>query len=75
MLAFPSMIIEAAREARMKVPDIGGAEDEFDAEEFPHFAVFCNVQLCRPMQWGEHWENVKIIAKIPNDKIKNTTLE
>ena len=37
MLAFPSMLISAAIEADMSVPD---DPDNFAAEDYPHFHVF-----------------------------------
>lgn len=75
MLAFPSMILNAAEQAGMKTPELDN-EDEFDRNEFPHFAVFCAVQLCRPMiSLGEHWDNAKVIADIPDEEIRSVTLE
>jgi len=71
MMAFPSMLVGAAAKAGMKVPPDA---DDFDAAEFPHFAVFCNVQLCRPVRMGEHWDNAKVIAAIPDEKIMQVTL-
>ncbi len=72
MMVFPGMIAEAAEKANMKVPpDPNG---EWDEKEYPHFNVFCNVQLCRRIRWGEHWENAKIVAAIPDDKIDTVTL-
>jgi hypothetical protein len=71
MLVFPEMIAQAAQDAGMKVPE---NTEEFDPNEYPHFQVFCNVQLGRPIQWGEHWENAKVIAAIPENKIRKTTL-
>ena len=71
MMAFPGMLVPAAEQAGMKVPE---DPDEFDAEEFPHFQVFCNAQLCRPMTPGEHWENAKVIAEIPDAEIRMLTL-
>lgn len=71
MMAFPSMLVDAAKKAKMSVPK---DPDSFDANKYPHFHVFCQVQLCRPIKWGEHWENAEIIAKISNDKIKKITL-
>lgn len=71
MIVFPDMIAEAAKKAGMKVPpDV----DNFDAEEYPHFQVYCNVQLGVPITWGNHWTNAEIIAKIPENKIKATSL-
>jgi hypothetical protein len=73
MLAFPRMLTNAAIEAGMKTPE---NPDDFDHHEFPHFAVFCSAQLCRTMSSpNEHWDNAKVIVKIPDDKIKEITLE
>jgi len=71
MMAFPSMLAKPARDAGMKTPVFEGEDDDFDSDKFPHFAVFCNIQLGRPMQWGEQFENAKIIAAIPNEKIRS----
>lgn len=74
MLAFPSMLLSAAEQAGMKTPELGD-NDEFDMNEFPHFAVFCNAQLGRRMSdMGEHWGNAKIIADIPEHEIRTITL-
>ena len=56
------MQLFAAEQARMKHPDLE-LDEKWDAAEFPHFTVFCNVQLGRPITWGEHWENAKIIEQ------------
>lgn len=73
MLAFAGMIAKAAEDAGIKVPN--EPDGDFDKDEFPHFAVFCNVQLCRAMtDPAEHWGNAHIIAKIPNDQIRNVTI-
>ena len=71
MMAFPVMLVEAAEKAGIKVPP---NPDKFDSTEFPHFAVYCNVQLCRRIRWGEHWGNAEVIAAVPNDKIMTVTL-
>lgn len=72
MLAFPGMLVEAAKKVGMKVPE---DPDNFDKNKFPHFVVFCNAQLCRPVCYhGEHWDNAKIIAAIPDDKIMEVSL-
>ncbi len=71
MIIFPSMLIPAAEKAGIKVPP---NPDKFDSKEFPHFAVFCNAQLCRATAYhGEHWENAKLIADISEDDIKTIT--
>lgn len=71
MLAYPSMLVPAAKAANMKVPH---NPDRYKAENYPHFDVFCKLQLCRRMQPTEHWENAKVIAAVPDDKIRTMTL-
>lgn len=72
MLAFPAMLVEAAKQAGMKVPK---DPDKFDPEKFPHFQVFCGAQLGRPLAfWGEHWENAKVVAEVPEKKIRSITI-
>ncbi len=72
MLVFPGLIENAAREAGIAVPpDV----DDFDPDEFPHFHFFCVVQLGRSMNsHNEHWENAKVVAKIPEEKIRTINL-
>lgn len=61
------MLIHAAQEAGMSVPEDA---DNFSAEHFPHFNVFCNMQLGAAMPYpGCHFDNAKIIKDIPDDKI------
>lgn len=74
MLILPSMLLEAAEKAGIKVPP-GNVDKDFDADEYPHFAVFCNAQLCRRMQPGEHWENAVVIAAIPDAEIKTISMK
>lgn len=73
MIAFPEMLIVAATEAGIKVP-----EDvrEYDPRQFPHFKVLANIQLGRKMtSWDNHWINAKIISDIPQEQIMQVTLE
>lgn len=73
MLAFPSMLIDPARQAGIKVPE---NVEEYDRLEFPHFWVFCQTQLGRHMSSpNQHWENAKVIASISDDEIKLVTKE
>lgn len=73
MLAFPSMLTSAAEQAGMKFPS---DPDDFSPEEFPHFQVFCSVQLGRRMNdLSEHWDNAKVIAAIPDEEIKKVSLD
>ena len=76
MMAFPSMLFDAADQANMAHPSENWDENWTDElkEEYPHFFCYCMLQLCRPITWGEHWENAKIIAKIPKSKIKTMEL-
>lgn len=72
MLAFPGMLVNAAKKAGMKVPP---DPDDFDPMKYPHFQVFCNAQLCRPMvSLGEHWNNAELIAAIPKKDIMKVSL-
>jgi len=71
MFAFPSMLFSACDKAGIKHPKDA---DNYDADEYPHFHVFCKLQLGRRMQIGEHWENAKVIASIPEDEIRTITL-
>lgn len=73
MIAFPKMLVQAAEKAGMKVPPDA---DNFDPEDFPHFHVFCVLQLARSVAYhGEHWHNAEVIAKVPVDRLKTMTLE
>lgn len=71
MFAFPDMLKYAAELAGIKTPE--NCED-FNPEYYPHFEVFCIMQLGQPMPYpGVHFDNAKIIASIPDDKIKLIT--
>jgi len=72
MMIFPGVIAEAAEKAGMKVPP--DPDGKWDENEYPHFNIFCDVQLCRRIRWGEHWENAKVVARIPEDKLVTVTL-
>ena len=72
MMAFATMLVPAASAAGMTVPD---DPEDFNADEFPHFHVFCVLQLGKPMRTpGECWENAKVIAGIPGDLICHITV-
>jgi hypothetical protein len=76
VIAFPSMLLSPAEEAGMKVPPADFDEKNLDTlkETYPHFFVFCVMQLGRRMPSStSHWENAKIIAAIPDDKIMQVT--
>lgn len=73
MIAFPSMLLNPAREAGMKTPDDVPNEDlsNVDKEQYDHFYVYCCMQLGAPMPSpSSHWDNAKVIAAIPAEKIR-----
>lgn len=72
MMAFPYMLIPAAEQAGMSCPSDPG---NFIAEEYPHFRIFCSVQLRRAMEENEPWDNAEVIAAIPEKELKTLTLE
>lgn len=91
MIVFPGLIVGAASEAGIKVPSPEEQEqfdkdcvyrswpaklrkDKF-IETYAHWHVFCTVQLGRPMQHGEQFENAKVIAALSDEEIKTVTLE
>lgn len=75
MIVFRSMLLPAAKQAGMSIPELG-KDEVFDPTKFPHFAVFCAVQLNRPVAYhGEHWENAKIIAALSVEEVKKITLK
>lgn len=73
MIATPYGLISPAEKAGIKVPN---DVDNYDPEEYKHFHLFLCAQLGAPMPTStSHWENAKVIAKIPEDKIKTITAE
>ena len=72
MIILPSMIAKAAIDAGMKVPE--DPNGEWEILDFFHFHVFCTVQLCRTMRWGDHWENAKIIADFTQPQLESMSL-
>lgn len=72
MLAFEEMLVAPADEAGIKVPE---EPEKYDPELFPHWHVFCNVQLGRPMPNADsHWRNAEVIAAVPEERIRLITL-
>lgn len=65
------MLINSAKEAGIKVP---ADPDNYDAHEFPHFHVFCVMQLGKPMPHTDSvWTNAKVVASVADDQIKTIT--
>jgi len=74
MIIFPGMLVEAAKQANMKCPEDPDSK-EWSPDEYPHFNIYCLVQLCRSIRYGEHWENAKVVAAVPEDQIRTITLD
>ena len=73
MIAFPGILAAAAEQAGMKVPPDA---ENFKPADYPHFHVFCTVQLGAPMPRPDaHWENAKLIASLGPRKIKTVTYQ
>jgi len=72
MLAFPGMLVKPALNANMKTPK---DPNNYNAMDYSHFHVFCNMQLGKRMGYpSEHWDNAKVIADIPESEIMKITL-
>lgn len=74
MMCFKGMLVNIAKKAGMKVPSNPDDEETWDREDYPHFFVFCMLQLNRPMDWDEPSENAAIIAAVPEEKLKTMTV-
>lgn len=72
MMVYPGMLVGAAEDAGMKVPP---DTENYDPKEYPHFDLFCLLQLARPMQWGEQFDNAKILAEIPIEELRKMTVK
>ena len=72
MIAYPRMLVEAAVQAGMKVPE---NPDHFDKWEFSHFEVFIKAQIGKKTNYpGEHWDNAHIIAGFTEEAIRTVTM-
>lgn len=73
MIAFARMLVEPALRAGMSVPP---DPDDFKRAAFPHFAVFCHVQLGAPMPYpSAAWDNAKLIAALSDEEVKMVSIE
>ncbi len=70
MLALPEMLLDAAEKAGIETPE---DPRNYEPNKFLHFHVFCNAQLGQSVRPGEHYENAKVIAAIPVQRIKDIT--
>ncbi len=80
MLAFPGMLITHAKGSGMKTPPMpsDSSDPAYDPNEYPHFSVFSTMQLGRSIpkyNTGAVSANARIIASIPEDKIRLVTVE
>lgn len=76
MIAFPAMLIPAAKNAGISYPqNVDDIEIDSFKDTHPHFWVYCILQLGRAIRWGEQWENAKVVAGISDDRLKTMTLE
>lgn len=77
MLVFEGMLVDSAERAGMKIPPAEELDTApgFDKDKYPHFYVYCLLQLGRSMDWDEPWTNAKVIAGIPEDKLRAMTIE
>ena len=77
MIAFPEMLVGPAKKAGMSTPPIEAVRDgKWDINVFPHWTVFCNIQLGSPLPSPtSHWVNAEIIAAIPEKAIKKLTFD
>ena len=84
MIVFPFMLVAAAEQAGMKVPECFGSDtdraEDPDPDTFrvshPHFFVFCALQLGRRMSSpAQHFYNANVIAAITEDRLKRMTVQ
>lgn len=74
MLAFPSMLCSAAKQAGIPVPPDNTLDDgSYDPSEYPQWHVLCATQLGRAMDHGEHFQNAVELAKIDIEELKTLT--
>lgn len=74
MFAFPSMLLPMAEKAGIATP--ADPDANYDMRDYPHFAVFCLMQLGTPFpDIHTVWENAEIIASVPDDHIMKVTAQ
>lgn len=73
MIAVDFALVEAAKEAGMKVPE--NLED-YGKDKYPHWFVYTEMQLGASMPYaGVHWDNAKVVAELSDKEIKTITPE
>lgn len=74
MIAFPNILASYAKDVGMSVPNV---PEEFleNREEYPHFAVYCLLQLGTSMPNAMSARtNAEVIASIPVEEVTTMTL-
>lgn len=67
MIAFPSLLVEPARQAGISVPE---DVDNYNPMEYKRWHLYMIVQLGASMPSpGSHWNNARVIAAIPEDEL------
>lgn len=75
MIATLIGLVNPALEAGIDVPENFEDDAGFDHEHYIRWVIFVNAQMGRPMPSPtSHWENAKIIAKIPRDRLKKISI-
>jgi len=79
MLAFPSMIVEDVKEAwaaesiSLKVPE----SNDFDVDEYPHFAVMCGITLGKAIDWASVRDDIQhnalIVGRLDEKRVRTVT--
>lgn len=73
MIALPSMLVDPAKDAGIKVPK--NLED-FDSDKYPHWHVFMAVQIGAPQPYpGCHFDNAKVIAALGKNEVLTITMK
>lgn len=63
------MLVAPALKAGIKVPPLKEI-DSFDEASYPHFALFCMIQIGRPLRtWKEQYYNAQLISKLSTKDI------
>lgn len=71
MIALAAALVPFAESVGMKVPK---DPDNFDRNAYPHFFVYLQLQIGRPiLRNRSHVENAKIITSISNAEIRKIT--
>lgn len=70
MFMLDDMLVRFAKDAGIAVPaDL----DDFDYDSFPHWTVYTEIQLGRPVSGESPLRNAQVIAAIPDDRIRYVT--